>query len=183
MNRAIKVFAVTAIGFVVSANVACTRGQAKRVSVAAVQQSGPKSPQEIAELKDVFGKIDTTYDYDNKTLASKIESVTLDAPVLQADPNNEAVGFVRGTVKVKGVQVPVGFYSQTVNVDQLKEGVAIETQGDAKVWEEHVGGQVTGTVKCLDEKCVKVAVYFRMIQGAGYIFQADQNGYVLVNKN
>jgi hypothetical protein len=87
-------------------------------------------------------------------------------------------------ILVKGVDQPVSVTSDGVTMADLKAGkvATLKVLGaGSEAVEEAVGGPLTGSLKCLDGDCKQVAVYFRIYQGAGYIFEQSAEGYKIVN--
>lgn len=180
MNKTLKVAVVAAVSMMAAANVACSRHKANKADdgVSAVS----KTEQE--QMTEIFSKIDPSYDLANTTFSSKIEGVELATNTqsqspLAFDDAETGLVYVKGSILVKGWDAPIGFYSDLVKPEQLTKGevVNVNLHGNPAKWEETVGGPVTGSVKCLDDKCNKVALYFRIYQGAGYVFNLSEEGY------
>lgn len=132
-------------------------------------------------LTETFTAIDPQYNFEDRVLTSKIEGLDLDSVWEQA-PFAPGLGHVKGAILIKGVEAPVGFFSTAVSKEEVVSGKEIELKfHDTEETKAVVTGPLYGKLKCLDETCRKVAVYVKMINGAGYIFEDSEDGYHIVN--
>lgn len=170
-------FAITAISLV-AFSVACSHKNRSHQTAVAGKDPGAlveqKAKDNAARMTEVFSQMDITYDFNNRTLTDKIQGITLTS----VTPN------LSGFVLIKGVEQPVEIYSADAPNADLKTGniVPVTVSGEAQGQvEEVVGGPLTVKAKCLDPQCQQIAVYFRIYQGAGYIFEQSAEGYKMVN--